>query len=101
VAGLITQDGKGGVSKIFIVEGVTGIFEQHRHWAVDAWQSKDWARARVVQLSVLVVPLNRLLEQQNWDELEHATQNMKKHDPDFSIATGGTHYRFVPCELKL
>jgi len=27
--------------------------------------------------------------------------HMKSHDPDFSIATGGAHYRIFPCELKL
>ncbi len=86
---------------IFIVMGVTGIFEQRTHWAVEAWQCEDKARARVMELSVLAAPLNRLLTQQNWLELERATQLMKKHDPDFSVATGGAHYRIFPCELKL
>lgn len=30
---------------IFIVMGVTGIFEQRTHWAVEAWQCEDKARA--------------------------------------------------------
>ena len=88
------------MSEIFIVEGFTGIYEDRLHWIVDAWSTEESARARIRELSGLVSPLNKLEAQREWAQLEQAKQGMKKHDPQFSIDTSGTHYRFITCQLK-
>lgn len=88
------------VTEIFIVKGVTGIYEDRTEWIVDAWRDEASARARVVELTMLAATLNRMCARREWDNLAQAKERMMMHDPSFSIDTSGTHYRFISCRLK-
>lgn len=91
------------MTTIYIVQGSTGEYSDHREWFVDAWTSEAAAQNRITQLDRLMQETNVNGEYEDYDEWGRrlsAMQNSDNGDPLFQRDYTGTHYSYAPCELK-
>jgi len=88
--------------KIWIVEGSTGEYSDHREWPVKAYTTEVAAREMVELCSAeyrrVKIRRNELGLMNTWDDMPKDC--VHKYDPSFDEDYTGTLYRAYPIELE-
>lgn len=88
-------------TKIYIVEGSTGEWSDHREWPVVAYKIKDLAEAHVVLATRRSNELYALHQKDcSWDDDDdpHRVKN-NEYDPNMQYDYNGTHYRIYEVDV--
>ena len=86
--------------KIYVVEGQTGEYSDHRDWPVRAFLSEKKAQKLVLdaQARANEIYVNNSNSSPSWNDLEKP-ENKNQYDPDMDMDYVGTHYLYYPIEL--
>lgn len=89
------------MKKIYVVGGTSGEYSDRTEWLVDAWETRQAAEARVVELKTLLQKLGITTYFDEWsDEGKALIAKMRKEDPAFQYDYTGTDYYVSECDLK-
>lgn len=82
---------------IFIVEGSTGEYSDHREWPVAAYFSEDKAKLHVVNATQRKDELWAKCDGNYWELSEN---DKNEYDPCMSLDYTNTRYRYYGVEVK-
>ena len=86
---------------IWIVEGSTGEYSDHREWILCAFTTEAAANALVLQASARARELQQKYPASywfSWDNDDGKERN--EFDPQMEIDYTGVNYRTIKCELR-
>lgn len=81
--------------KIYVVEGATGEYSDHREWPVKAYVSEDKAKQHVVKATQRG---NEIFAQSGSKYGPHEGEN--EYDPNMRIDYTGVRYNYYEVELE-
>lgn len=93
------------MSEIWIVQGSTGEYSDHKEWPVKAFRDKGKAQRLVIEAQARCNEIATVKNEYEWDvwwdmtEAKHAT-TVNEFDPAMKLDYTGTHYTCYPIELE-
>ena len=92
----------GRVKTIYIVQGYTGEYSDHREWLVLAFFDQVKAQAHVLNLEAELLRLGLKYdgEMPPWDKRDSLSGEMEKLDPNFKCDYTGAGYHILSVELS-
>jgi len=86
--------------KIYVVQGSTGEYSDHREWLVKAFKSQEKAQDFVSFLDSKLLELGLKYESVYTHEDMEKEEKMMEFDPQFQFDYTGTMYSILEVELE-
>lgn len=88
------------MKKIYVVEGQTGEYADHRNWPVKAFKDKQKAKAFTDALNARAEALGISSTGCNWADSQKILPQMRELDSGVSIDYTGVSYCFYALDLE-